>query len=210
MKNDYTLLKTPVAQRDEKWELRLLTELPTWNVTVMKEDPQAGPDGFPYLFLETSEAASEPMSKILAWLSVRGIGLVLNPKPPYPDYVLTYGMIWNYREQGEFVSSFDPGKAEKTIEWSNVNVRPPSEKDVPQYVRTLLKQFFLDHGIENPQMLMVSGDGEEFELAFSLESLGSPPVEEQKQLGEALSWFFPNHYSIILVQSDFEGHFVSL
>ena len=28
--------------------------------------------------------------------------MVINPEKPIPDYVITYGMIWNLRERGEF------------------------------------------------------------------------------------------------------------
>jgi len=55
--------------------------------------PQTGPDGWPYLLVEMNSSASEDATKVLDWLSDKGIGVVVNPKNDTPDYVLTYGMI---------------------------------------------------------------------------------------------------------------------
>lgn len=84
--------------RDITWENQFLEILPKIHVRILSEDPQVGPDGWPYLFVDTDPSATEPLQKVLNWLAERGIGLVLNPTKAYPDYVLSYGMIWYYRK----------------------------------------------------------------------------------------------------------------
>ena len=69
----------------------------------MNEEPQNGPDGWPYLLVRTSAEAAEPFARVVEWLAGRGIGLVVNPHKMVPDYVFTYGMLWNYIETGRFV-----------------------------------------------------------------------------------------------------------
>ena len=72
------LLATPVASRDIAWELGLLQELPKASVRVVEDTPVAGPDGWPYLMLETG--GDNPLPEIAKWLSSRGVGFVLNPE----------------------------------------------------------------------------------------------------------------------------------
>ena len=46
---------------------------------------------------------------------------------------------------------------------------------------------------------MISENKTDYDLAFSLESLGNPPDKEHIGILEALSWFFPTHYSLMLI-----------
>ena len=49
------------------------------------------------------------------------------------------------------------------------------------------------------KVLVMSKDGEHFDLCFSLDSLDNPPVEEHKDICEAMAWFLPDNYSIMLI-----------
>ena len=172
----------------------------------MSEEPSPGPDNWPYLFTYSSNEAQEPVQDILNWLSDKGVGLVLNAQKDLPDYVFTYGMIWNYRETGRLRLStkeaphmgaavFRPGQ--------EIVSGPPNIEYIPQYVREILKQFFVEQGIkEKVKWLVVSGDGKHYDLCFSLESLGNPKKEEHLGIIEAFSWFFPNHFSLVLVSEE--------
>lgn len=206
MSNLDSLLSQVPGKRDEAWEKSFLQALPSACVRVLSPEPRTGPDHWPYLFVATDgdEEALEPLSGILGWLSSRGVGLALNPLKTTPDIVLTYGMIWNYRERGEFVSSA-PGQAKpekKQIQIEHgqeVLVGSPSEAYLPSYVRSILKQFLLDQGVMAPKVLMASFDKVNYDLCFSIESLGSPPESEHTGIAEALSWFLPSHYAISLI-----------
>ena len=55
------LLNTPIADRDEQWEIQALQLIPLTFFNILVEEPQKGPDGWPYLLVETtSNSKSEP------------------------------------------------------------------------------------------------------------------------------------------------------
>lgn len=195
------LLRVPIAARDQAWEDGFLREFPLQPLSVLSPNPQEGPDGWPYLLAQTGGADPEPALGPLEWLAKRGIGLVINPMSEAPDYVLTYGMIWNFRERGEFITKGTGGRegALSIKDGQKLFVGPPSESYLPPYVRSILRQFFLDQGTFAPKVLMISTDGESYDLSFSLESLGSLPEKEHAGVLEALSWFLPGHYGLAIV-----------
>lgn len=202
------ILQTPDAQRDHNWENQFFDALIKSKVTLLDEGPQTGPDNWPYLMVETAEGAEEPVVNILHWLSTKGIGLVINPKKEYPDYVFPWGMIWNFKETGLFRLNQAP-VIQGNIELKNEQgliAGPPNPKYLPDYVRTILRQFFMDQGLLQVKILVVSQDGKHYDLAISLESLGNPPKNEHSGILEALSWFLPTHYSLMLTsEKDIKG-----
>lgn len=196
------LLDVHVTKRDPAWENSFLKALPGARVKLMSPEPRQGPDHWPYLFVDT-ENGDEPLVTIVKWLSERGIGLAVNPQKTTPDFVLSYGMIWNFRERGEFMTpqkeEIKPG-AFAIQGGQQVLTGAPSEAYLPKYARALIKQFLLDQGIMAPKVLLVSFDeGKNFDLCFSLESLKSPPAEEHQGIAEALAWFLPTHYAVGLI-----------
>lgn len=196
------LISIPVEERDSDWEMLLLREFPKQKVAILHPDPKAGPDGWPYLHVSTSSPeAEEPADRVLDWLSTRGIGLVLNPDKEAPDFVLTYGMIWNYRLRGALMSQAAERKSGefRLQPGSQVLTGTPSESYLPKFARAVIKQFFLDQGVYAPKILLVSEDQKNFDLCFSSESLGQPPTQEHMGIAEAISWFLPAHYSVAIV-----------
>ena len=227
------LLATDHDDRDQSWESSFLLELPLTSVRIANPEPQAGPDHWPYLLVETgglessqsanSPLAHEPLANILHWLSERGIGLALNTMKPLPDYIFTYGMIWNFREHGEFISSSEadvrpemvgaekPTNARFEIQnGQQVWVGPPSEAFLPNYARAIIKQFLIDQGAFAPKVLMVSTDQKHYDLCFSIESLKSPPAHEHANIVEALAWFVPAHYAVSLLSEKTVAGFILL
>jgi hypothetical protein len=201
-----SLLGTEFEKRDLAWEKKFLASLPNAKVRLLAPDPQVGPDHWPYLMAAIDEDGSpgedvESLTNILEWLSSRGIGLALNPQKTAPDFVLTYGMIWNFRERGEFLTEKALGKSGSfnIQHGQEVLTGAPSAAFLPPYVRSILKQFLGDQGVFAPKVLMASFDKENFELCFSIESLNSPPAGEHPGIAEALSWFLPAHYAVSLV-----------
>jgi hypothetical protein len=206
------LLKIPDPQRDHNWENHFFDELLKSKVRLLDEGPQVGPDQWPYLMIETGEGGDEPILHVLNWLHDKGIGLVVNPQKEYPDYVFPWGMIWNFRETQLFRLNQAPipqGAVELKNEQGLI-AGPPNPKYLPDYVRKILRQFFLDQGLMSVKVLVVSQDGQHFDLAFSLESLGQPPKNEHAGILEALSWFLPGHYSLLLVSEKEIQGFVPL
>lgn len=199
-------LKTQEENRDQNWDETFFKLLSDSQLNILSEDPQQGPDGWPYLITETQNNAEETKTdsaqKIIHWLSTRGIGLVVNPRRlPYPDYVFSYGMLWSFRETGYFIKFNQIDKNNQIIieENSSIKAGAPTFEYLPLYVRSVLKDFFRDQNIFEPKVLMVSVDGTNYDLCFSLESLGNPPEAEHEGILEALSWFLPPHYSIAVI-----------
>ncbi len=197
------LMALSVQHRDERWEAQLLSKLPRQKVKLLFPDPKPGPDEWPYLMISSEVEGREVESceNILTWLATRGIGLVLNPQKSTPDFALTYGMIWNYRERGEFLSAA-PQRSHGEMRLQHgqqVMTGAPSDSFLPKYVRSVLRQFFLDQGVFAAKVLMVSEDKVNYDLCFSLESLAHPPANEHSGIAEAIAWFLPAHYSIALL-----------
>jgi len=197
----HQLIQVPEAQRDTHWENQFFHTLSQSPLDLISEQPQQGPDGWPYLLTQVSEKATEPASKIIHWLAAKGVGLVVNPMKEYPDYVFTYGMIWNFKETGWFYRTADSritGAVEVQVD-SKYQHGEPSPEFLPDYVRKVLREFFRDQGLFALKILMLSEDGKNFDLAISLESLGNPPQAEHQGIAEAISWFLPPHYSLLLI-----------
>lgn len=195
--NIYNLVNSQPEARNMEWELKLLQALPTARFKVLSETPVVGPDGWPYLLVGTDPEGKESAAKTLSWLSERGIGLVLNPQKSVPDYVLTYGMIWNYRERGEFLSAQESSSVLSPNVGDKICSFAPSFEYLPEYARAILRAFFKDNGTASMKVLVISEP--QCSLCFSLEALGQPKAEEHKGILEAISWFLPAHYSLAIM-----------
>ncbi|MFP5518797.1 MAG: hypothetical protein ACLGGX_02755 [Bdellovibrionia bacterium] len=206
------LVQVPDEERDLNWENQFFKALTESNLNVMTAEPQTGPDNWPYLMTMTDVEAEEPAQKIIDWLSTRGIGLVVNPSKEYPDYVFSYGMLWHFRETGLFFrpSENTPSGSFKIEAGANIHAGEPTPQYLPQYVRTILREFFRDQGVLQPKILVVSTDRKNYDLAFSLESLGNPPESEHAGIAEAIAWFLPPHYSIVLLSEKGLPQFTNL
>lgn len=212
-------LQTAEDNRDQNWDENFFKLMTETNLQILADDPQQGPDGWPYLICETTEAAVDAefkidsAQKILHWLSTRGIGLVINPKKlPYPDYIFSFGMIWSFRETGYFIKYQNLTVEKQFIiePEKNIKVGAPSAEYLPAYVRSIVRDFLRDQSIFEARILMISTDGENYDLCFSLESLGLPPDTEHEGILEALAWFLPPHYTLAVVSEKGLAGFESL
>lgn len=210
VENLTALLETTISKRDDAWEAAFLKALPAARFRIVNDTPVAGPDGWPYLLVATD--GDEPLSNMIRWLVGQGVGMVINPEKPIPDYVLTYGMIWNFRERSEFFTSAGNVRS-GPVELQNgqqVFAGPPSESYLPKEVRFVLREFLKQQKVEAPKVLMVSEDQKTWDLAVSLDSLGNPPQQEHAGIAEAMSWFLPAHYSLVLMKEKTLPGFVEL
>ncbi len=200
-------LQLPDEVRDQAWDEKFFKLFSESTLKIIATEPQQGPDNWPYLMTEiisspVSTEAVDSAQKIIFWLSTRGIGLVVNPgRTPYPDFVFSYGMIWSFRETGYF-NKYQKKNENKQLLIENsatASFGEPTLEFLPQYVRKVLKDFFLDQSVFEAKVLMIANDGKNYDLCFSLESLGNPKAEEHQGILEALSWFLPPHYSIVII-----------
>lgn len=204
------LLQVPLDDREADWEDEFLTLFSQSKLKVLSPEPQTGPDSWPYMMaavgadtdIATDQGLSdEPSQKLLAWLAERGIGLVINPMKEFPDFVLTYGMIWGFRETGRFIDRRILA-SDGEVEYAAASLKmsgAPTEAYLPGYVRKILRQFWNDQGVLQPRVQVLSMDGQNFDFALSLESLGNPPAAEHADIAEAIAWFLPPHYSVVLI-----------
>ena len=167
------------------------------------------------------------VSSLIKWLSGRGLGLCINPQKNPPDYIFSYGMLWHYHYWGSFLKKkSDPslslgssvgesgvGVLKQKVAFSSgqkVYVANPMPEYVPEKPQHIVRSLLQDQGISEPKVLLISKDGAFYDLAFSLDSLGNPPSSEHQGIAEALAWFFPLHYSILLIEEKYLPPFVSL
>lgn len=208
------LCESPIAQRNEQWESNFLAALPHSYLSIVNESPQNSFDGWPYLFVQPGlEGKDEPTTRVLDWLVQKGVGLLISPEKSAPDYVLTYGQVWNFKETGRFISPLEEAAPTGAFELSpgaKILAGPPHEKYLPLYVRSILREFLAAQGVVFPRILVLSTDQKNFDLCFSIESLGNPPKEEHQGIAEALSWFLPTHYSVVLISEEGLPAFVAM
>jgi hypothetical protein len=203
----YTLTEMISDLRDENWEHQLLKALPHGQFHLLNVEPQQGPDGWPYLLVQAHPEGGESMTQLLPWLVEKGVGLAINPHKDTPDYVLTYGMVWNFKERRQFLSDIDlakvphPGQVQLRKDQKIISGEP-SEEYWPGYSRGIVRDFLKQNGVNEAKVLVLSQDGQHYDLCFSFESFGQPPQSEHKGILEALSWFFPAHYSLMLISEN--------
>jgi len=198
------LLSVPFDDRDEAWEENFFKGLIHAKFEFLSDSPIEGPDGFPYLAVKIVEEG-EPADKVLDWLGEKGVGLAINPDQKQPDYVFSYGMIWNFLLLGEFMTSESSDRAPGAIEMEpgqEMMAGTPSETYLPKHVRGLFREFLGQQGILKPRIVMLSQDSKNYDLCFSLEALGNPPEEEWQGILEGFSWFFPLHYSFSILSEE--------
>lgn len=208
----YRLSQQPDSLRDDQWEAEFLQALTEGNLQLENLQPQEGPDGWPYLFAKTSPTAKEPAAKIIRWLAEKGVGLVINGAKTTPDYVFSYGAIWNFCEKGQFFTPI-PERTTGEVQLKagqQIFSGAPSKEYLPNYVCEVLKQFFAGQGVEDLRVLMVSLDQSQYDFYVSIDSLGNPPDEEHQGIAQAIQWFLPEHYSLVLAHESGLPRFFSL
>ncbi|MGE3974153.1 MAG: hypothetical protein AB7F59_06480 [Bdellovibrionales bacterium] len=206
------ILTVPVDQRDDQWQSDFFEFFKKSNLTILDPTPQVAYDSWPYLHVVSRPDSTEPVTKVINWLSTRGIGMILNAEKQEPDYVFSYGMLWHFREKGQFLesSTATPAQQFELQMGTKILSGPPHESYLPTYARNILKQFFQEQGILMPRILLMSTDKEHYDLCFSLDSLGLPPAHEHAGIAEAIQWFLPQHYSIVLTRETGLKGFTSL
>ena len=196
------LIQQPESLRDEQWERRFLDGILGRRVEVESPEPAPGPDGWPYLRVRAgAEPGAEPFHRVVTWLAGRGIGLVVNAHKLMPDYVFTYGMIWNYVETGRFVlpNAAAPRGPVELGAGGDVVFGQPTPKYLPPYVRDVLREFLTAQGYPRPRILVATThDYKQTDLIFVTESLNDVPPAQHATMAEVLHWFLPQHYNVVL------------
>lgn len=195
------LLQQPESKRDDQWERDFFGLITKAKVEVTQDQAKAGPDGWPYLLIKSGPQADQPFLQVLEWAATRGIGLALNTHKMLPDYVFTYGMLWNYAMNRQFVTvGPTPKTGDVTIaENEDMIIGAPSEEYLPMFVRKILREFLNAQGMKSPRVTVLSTqDYKVVDLLFSSESLNDLKPKDFRAMSEAISWFLPLHYNLII------------
>jgi len=200
----YNHLVSSESSRDVSWENQFLDNLKEIKVNILQPEPVVGPDNWPYMFLQSDKQGQDYLLNVFDWCLSKGVGVALNPQKELPDYIFTYGMVWSFLKFGTL---FPPLKldtpGQKVFEKDTKLIAgPPTDEYLPAEVRAVLNQFWQQQKLGDIKVLVVSEDSEHFDLCFSLECLGHPPKEEHKEICEAISWFLPHNYSIMLIKEE--------
>lgn len=208
-----TLINQPETARDEAWEKAFLDGILQTKVELVQNQPVKGPDSWPYLLIKTGPQGQEPFAEIVRWAATQGVGLAVNTHKMLPDYIFTYGQTWNFVETGLFISTTTAPSA-GVVELSagqKVILGQPSEKYLPKYARSILKEFLSAQGFPSPKIVVMSSpDYKIVDLVFSIESLNNLPPKDHPVLAGAIGWFLPLHYSLIFASEESIRGFTTL
>ena len=199
------LLKTPLKDRDEDWEHHFLKHFATSDFYLIDPKPQQDPQkGWPYLGLSHAplylDQKAEDLEKLIKWLCNNGVGAVLNPQKMQPDYIFHYGMIWHFYFFGSFFEKKTPQKNNQEIDISNSVSKSIQESILPELVRNTLKEFLIHQNILSPKVCLLEHPNKSWDIVFERGSLDNP--ENPEDILEAISWFLPNHYSLMLLHQN--------
>ncbi|MCO5112912.1 MAG: hypothetical protein M9899_01930 [Bdellovibrionaceae bacterium] len=199
MESFHDLSKIKISARNQEWEQKFLDAFVASEVLVTSEDVQVGPDGWPYLYLNTDlESGSGMRDKalnVVQWAYQHGVGLVINPQKEKPDYVFNFGMLWSYAHRSVFVSLFDDVYDEN----AQVYIAKVTDDIIPNHAQNILKEYIRSAGVENPRAALITRNKVNYELAFGIESLNNPPNHEHQGIAKGLSWFMPTDMPIVLL-----------
>lgn len=196
------ILQTNTGKRNQDWEQSFLNSFVTSELYLIEENVKIGPDGWPYLYITTDKdqkfEAKDQAQKIIDWAFESGVGIVVNPQKEKPDYIFNYGMIWSFIHRGEFIN-YSQAVVEEN---APIYIAKITDDIIPHKVMHFLKDYIATAGIKDPRFALITRDKINFELALSIESLGSPPPSEHEGIAKAFSWFLPINMPIVLIYED--------
>lgn len=197
------LLAVPAKERDMAWTSEFFRVFPQSKLSLFKEESAPGPDGFSYAWVQIDpvKGGEIPALDMISWAAQKNLGLVVNPNQEFPDYVFTFGMLWNFVTHGRF-ADLSRSNDLSTSQHANVNSPvlmkgPPNPEFLPPWVRQSIKDFLTENGFLTPKWQVVSLKEKHFDFVFSQESFRLSQPEELKTMAEALSWFFPPEIGVI-------------
>ena len=208
--------------RDSSWMSRFYQTIDDASMTTTADQILQGPDGFSYFVLNMPPPRRdfEPfcISHILDFCLENSLGVVVEPQPEPPEWVIPFGLLWSKKEFGSFDVNIDPAAGDPVPEDPEfelpkhlvgkqaVLVGQPSHAFFPEYARNAVRKFLLNQGIANPAVLLLSNPAQKPSqtLAFSVFTDDFSDREQFRNFMQHLSWFFPPHYRLSSVSKGSE------
>ncbi|PZP52277.1 MAG: hypothetical protein DI598_01120 [Pseudopedobacter saltans] len=222
------LCSVPLEQRDDNWFAEFISNVPLASFRTTEKQVITGPDGFPYFQLELPEPGVQFQCYVLDnmvydFLLTNGIGVAINSSKAQPDWVFTYGDIFNYAIKKDFYNKDNTNfnrAGEEQITPSDMNnnvmVGQPSEFILPNPARAVLKGFLQFKQIQDPKVMLMTiqtPDGKEAQdLVFNFTPQDFASEEDFQTTIQQMQWFLPRHYSLAFFQEDesLKEHFQAL
>ena len=218
------LIAIPFQERNEDWVAQFLDSIAEANLQVAEPEVIMSNDGYPYFNLRTIETGSNfqayVMKDRLSTILNNGFGVAINAHHEQPDWMFSYGDILNYALNNEFYTDdhlfsrnnqdFVIGKDEEIL------VGQPSEAILPEYAKIQLRGYLAYNGIRNPMIMLIARNYKDEskvsqDLVFNITPKNFVTEKEYKDAMNAISWFLPQHYSIVgLDAEDIDSGFEAL
>ncbi len=206
------LCSVPHERRDDRWFHEFMENLPLASFRTTEQQVLTGPDGFPYLHLELPEPGVQFQCYVIDnmvydFLLTNGLGVAINPSKEQPDWVLTYGDIFNYAIKKDFYNKdntyFNTSGENQLVPTemdNNVMVGQPSEFILPAPARAVMRSFLEYKQVKDPKVLLMTTttpEGREAQdLVFNLTPGDFASEEAFRATAQQLQWFLPRHYSL--------------
>jgi hypothetical protein len=150
------LLVVERDQRDSAWISRFYETIADASMATTADQVLHGPDGFYYFVLNMPPPRHEfepfCISHILDFCLENSLGVVVEPLPEPPEWVIPFGLLWSKKEFGRFDLNLEPDRdgdvspGHPEIEMPKnlagkqaVLVGQPSQAFFPSYARTAEK-----------------------------------------------------------------------
>lgn len=217
------LLFVPREQRDRDWARRFYEAIGHAGMVTTPEQVLQGPDGFSYFVLNmpSPERSFEPLSaaQVLEFCLENSLGLVIEPLPGPPEWVISFGQLWSKKQFGRFDVNLEPDPAEDARSEFDAPEIPshlagkqavlagqPNEFYFPVFARNALRKFLVDQGLEKPGALLLSNPADKplETIVFSVFAEDFAENRQFENFMQRLSWFFPPHYRLSSINKSSE------
>jgi hypothetical protein len=203
--------------RDDAWRMQFYEAVVDASMSAPKDQVLVGPDGFPYFVLNPPPVKQEfepfCISHILQTCLDEGLGVVLQPDPAPPQWVLPYGMLWCFNAYGKFEVESEAGEPEETADIAESGstgqrlLSQPSESFFPPYARKVIKKFLEERtGRTDIKMMLVTDPTADYpqSLAFDLFPEDFADPQQFSDIMGRITWFLPGHYGLVSMEKDSE------
>lgn len=209
------LLFVPQDQRDPDWVRRFYAVIADAGMTTTPDQILQGPDGFSYFVLNmpAPNRDFQPLSlaQVLDFCLENSLGVVIEPHPVPPEWVIPFGQLWSKKELGRFDLNLEPDAGSETAAEVRspevpshlagkpaVLVGQPNQYYFPGFARNAVKKFLLSQGYETPGVLLLSNPNQTplETIIFSVFPEDFADQNDFSNFMQHLAWFFPPHYRL--------------
>lgn len=217
------LLFVPRDHRDPDWARQFYAVIDDAGMTTTSDQILQGPDGFSYFVLNMPAPGGEfqPLSlaQVLEFCLENSLGIVVEPQPEPPEWVIPFGRLWSKKEFGRFDLTLEPDPESATAAAVRapeipthlagkqaVLVGQPNQYYFPAFARAAVKQFLQSQGYSTPGVLLLSNPNQS-PLETIVLSVFPEDFKEEEHFSNFmhhLSWFFPPHYRLSSISKNSE------